>query len=57
MAAAEEIPVFAYRNRWPDLSLPRAEHASRTQITLPLFGHIGESGAERVVVALREALP
>jgi dTDP-4-amino-4,6-dideoxygalactose transaminase len=37
-------------------SLPRCERAARTQLTLPLYPHLGEERLERVVVALRASL-
>jgi dTDP-4-amino-4,6-dideoxygalactose transaminase len=37
-------------------SLPRSELAARTQVTLPLFPHLGERDQDRVVHALRDAL-
>jgi dTDP-4-amino-4,6-dideoxygalactose transaminase len=36
--------------------LPRCERAARTQLTLPLYPHLGEGRQDRVVDALREAL-
>jgi dTDP-4-amino-4,6-dideoxygalactose transaminase len=36
--------------------LPRCERAARTQLTLPLYPHLGEERQDRVVNALREAL-
>ena len=37
-------------------SLPRCERAARTQLTLPLYPHLGEERLERVVTALRDSL-
>jgi dTDP-4-amino-4,6-dideoxygalactose transaminase len=37
-------------------SLPRCERAARTQLTLPLYPHLGEERLERVVDALRQSL-
>jgi dTDP-4-amino-4,6-dideoxygalactose transaminase len=37
-------------------SLPRCERAARTQLTLPLYPHLGEERLERVVGALGEAI-
>jgi dTDP-4-amino-4,6-dideoxygalactose transaminase len=37
-------------------SLPRCERAARTQLTLPLYPHLGEERLQRVVGALRESL-
>jgi dTDP-4-amino-4,6-dideoxygalactose transaminase len=36
--------------------LPRCERVARTQLTLPLYPHLGEERLERVVGALRESL-
>ena len=36
--------------------LPRCEHAAATQLTLPLYPHLGEERLLRVVGALRESL-
>jgi dTDP-4-amino-4,6-dideoxygalactose transaminase len=46
----------AYRERYPGLSLPRAERIARTEVTVPLFGFMTEETQDRVVAALREAL-
>jgi dTDP-4-amino-4,6-dideoxygalactose transaminase len=37
-------------------SLPRCERAARTQLTLPLYPHLGEERLQRVVTALRVSL-
>jgi dTDP-4-amino-4,6-dideoxygalactose transaminase len=37
-------------------SLPRAELASRTEITLPLYPHLSEQDQDQVVTAVREGL-
>jgi len=37
-------------------SLPRCERAARTQLTLPLYPHLGEERLRRVVDSLRESL-
>jgi dTDP-4-amino-4,6-dideoxygalactose transaminase len=37
-------------------SLPRCERAARTQLTLPLYPHLGEERLERVASALRDSL-
>jgi dTDP-4-amino-4,6-dideoxygalactose transaminase len=37
-------------------SLPRCELASRTQVTLPLYPHLGDERLERVVEALRRSI-
>ncbi len=46
----------AYRERFPDLSLPITELASRTELTLPLFPHMSNDDQDRVVTALAEAV-
>jgi dTDP-4-amino-4,6-dideoxygalactose transaminase len=46
----------AYRERFPDLSLPRTELAARSEITLPLFTHMTPDEQDRVVAALAEEL-
>jgi dTDP-4-amino-4,6-dideoxygalactose transaminase len=46
----------AYRERFPDVSLPVTELASRTELTLPLFPHMTYGDQDRVVETLAEAL-
>jgi dTDP-4-amino-4,6-dideoxygalactose transaminase len=46
----------AYRERYPDVSLPRTELASLTQFNLPLFPHLGLDQIERVATTLEEVL-
>jgi dTDP-4-amino-4,6-dideoxygalactose transaminase len=46
----------AYRERFPGVSLPITELASRTELTLPLYPHMTFDDQDRVVVALAEAL-
>jgi dTDP-4-amino-4,6-dideoxygalactose transaminase len=46
----------AYRERFPDISLPRTELASRTQFNLPLFPHLTTAQLDRVIEALAEVL-
>jgi dTDP-4-amino-4,6-dideoxygalactose transaminase len=46
----------AYRERFPEVTLPISELASQTELTLPLFGHMRDSDQERVVAALAEAV-
>ena len=46
----------AYRERFPDLSLPLTELASRTELTLPLYPHMTDDDQDRVVNALAEAI-
>jgi dTDP-4-amino-4,6-dideoxygalactose transaminase len=46
----------AYRERFPDVSLPITELASRTELTLPFYPHMTDEDQRRVATALREAL-
>jgi dTDP-4-amino-4,6-dideoxygalactose transaminase len=46
----------AYRERFPDVSLPITELASRTELTLPLYTHLSHDDQDRVVTALAEAV-
>jgi dTDP-4-amino-4,6-dideoxygalactose transaminase len=46
----------AYRERFPDVSLPITELASRTELTLPFYPHMTDSDQDRVVEALAEAV-
>ncbi len=46
----------AYRERFPDVSLPITELASRTELTLPLFPHMTDEDQVRVVSELAEAV-
>ncbi len=46
----------AYRERFPDVSLPRTELASRTQFNLPLFPHLTELELDRVVETLKDVI-
>lgn len=46
----------AYRQRYPDVTLPRTEAAARSEVTLPLYPHMTEEDQGRVVAAVREAL-
>jgi dTDP-4-amino-4,6-dideoxygalactose transaminase len=46
----------AYRERFPDLSLPVTELASRTELTLPFYPHMTHSDQDRVVTALAEVV-
>ncbi len=46
----------AYRERFPDISLPITELASRTELTLPFYPHMTHADQDRVVTALAEAL-
>jgi dTDP-4-amino-4,6-dideoxygalactose transaminase len=46
----------AYRERFPDVSLPITELASRTELTLPFYPHMTHDDQDRVVTALAEVL-
>jgi dTDP-4-amino-4,6-dideoxygalactose transaminase len=46
----------AYRERYPGISLPRTELASRTQFNLPLSPHLSDADVERVVTTVAEVL-
>jgi dTDP-4-amino-4,6-dideoxygalactose transaminase len=46
----------AYRERYPDVSLPITELASRTELTLPFYPHMSHDDQDRVVTALAEAI-
>jgi dTDP-4-amino-4,6-dideoxygalactose transaminase len=46
----------AYRERFPEASLPITELASRTELTLPLYPHMADGDQDRVVTALAEAV-
>jgi len=46
----------AYQARFPGLSLPITELASRTELTLPFYPHMSDDDQDRVVAALQEAL-
>jgi dTDP-4-amino-4,6-dideoxygalactose transaminase len=46
----------AYRERFPEVSLPITELASRTELTLPFYPHMSHDDQDRVVTALSEAL-
>ncbi|HWF33662.1 MAG TPA: DegT/DnrJ/EryC1/StrS aminotransferase family protein [Solirubrobacteraceae bacterium] len=46
----------AYRERFPDVSLPITELASRTELTLPLYPHLSHDDQDRVATALAEAV-
>ncbi|HEV3321022.1 MAG TPA: DegT/DnrJ/EryC1/StrS aminotransferase family protein [Solirubrobacteraceae bacterium] len=46
----------AYRERFPGVSLPVTELASRTELTLPFYPHMTHADQDRVVTALAEAL-
>jgi dTDP-4-amino-4,6-dideoxygalactose transaminase len=46
----------AYRERFPDVSLPITELASRTELTLPFYPHMTDGDQDRVVTALAQAI-
>jgi len=46
----------AYRERFPDVSLPNTELASRTELTLPFYPHMSDDDQDRVVTALAEVI-
>jgi dTDP-4-amino-4,6-dideoxygalactose transaminase len=46
----------AYRERYPDVTLPQTEAAAACEVTLPLYPHMTEEEQGRVVAAVREAL-
>ncbi len=46
----------AYQERFPDVSLPITELASRTELTLPFYPHMTFADQDRVVAALAEAV-
>ena len=45
-----------YRERFPDVSLPLTELASRSELTLPLYPHMTHDDQDRVVAALAEVV-
>jgi dTDP-4-amino-4,6-dideoxygalactose transaminase len=46
----------AYRERFPDVSLPVTELAARTELTLPFYPHMTDDDQDRVTTALAEAV-
>ncbi|HEY7836867.1 MAG TPA: DegT/DnrJ/EryC1/StrS aminotransferase family protein [Solirubrobacteraceae bacterium] len=46
----------AYRERYPGVSLPITELASRTQLTLPFYPELSHDDQDRVVTALAEVV-
>jgi dTDP-4-amino-4,6-dideoxygalactose transaminase len=46
----------AYRERFPEVSLPVTELASRTELTLPFYPHMTHADQDRVALALAEAV-
>jgi len=47
----------AYRERFPGVSLPLTELASRTELTLPFYPHMSFDDQDRVATALAEVIP
>ncbi len=47
---------LAYKERFPAVSLPITELASRTELTLPFYPHMTHDDQDRVVTALAEAV-
>jgi dTDP-4-amino-4,6-dideoxygalactose transaminase len=45
----------AYRQRFPDVALPRTEQAARREVTIPLYPHMTEPEQERVLIAVQRA--
>ncbi|MGI8594088.1 MAG: DegT/DnrJ/EryC1/StrS family aminotransferase, partial [Solirubrobacteraceae bacterium] len=46
----------AYRARFPGVSLPRTEWASRAEVTIPLYPHMTEEDQDRVCSAIEREL-
>ncbi|MHB1537097.1 MAG: DegT/DnrJ/EryC1/StrS family aminotransferase [Solirubrobacteraceae bacterium] len=46
----------AYRERFPGVSLPATELASRTELTLPFYPHMSHEDQDRVATALAEVI-
>jgi dTDP-4-amino-4,6-dideoxygalactose transaminase len=46
----------AYKERFGELSLPKTERAARSEITLPLFGHMTVAQQDRVIEGLKTEL-
>jgi dTDP-4-amino-4,6-dideoxygalactose transaminase len=46
----------AYRERFPGVSLPITELASRTELTLPFYPHMSHEDQDRVVASLAEVI-
>jgi len=47
----------AYRERFPDVRLPRTEAVSARELTLPLFAHMSDAQLDRVIDALWAEVP
>ena len=48
--------LSAYRKRFPDVSLPRTELASRSEVTIPLYPHMSADEQEQVLHGVEAAL-
>jgi dTDP-4-amino-4,6-dideoxygalactose transaminase len=46
----------AYRQRFPEVSLPRTELAARSEVTIPLYPHMAGRDQERVIQAIESAV-
>jgi dTDP-4-amino-4,6-dideoxygalactose transaminase len=46
----------AYRERFPEVSLPRTELAARSEVTIPLYPHMTKAEQERVLDAILHSL-
>jgi dTDP-4-amino-4,6-dideoxygalactose transaminase len=46
----------AYRERFPDVSLPVTELAARSEVTIPLYPHMSADEQARVCLAIEDAL-
>ena len=46
----------AYRERFPDVSLPRTELMARSEITIPLYSHLADAEQDRVIAAIATEL-
>jgi dTDP-4-amino-4,6-dideoxygalactose transaminase len=46
----------AYRERFPDVSLPRTEQAARSELTIPLYPHMSDADQQRVVNAIEQVI-
>jgi dTDP-4-amino-4,6-dideoxygalactose transaminase len=48
--------LSTYRKRFPDVSLPRTELASRSEVTIPLYPHMSADEQDQVLRGLEDAL-
>jgi dTDP-4-amino-4,6-dideoxygalactose transaminase len=46
----------AYRERFPGVSLPKTELASRQEVTIPLFSHMTDEEQQRVIAGIEDSL-